>query len=472
MNKAKLFIESIFIYGLGGAMSMIIPVIMVPIVTRLMPNISDYGINDLANTLVTFSRSFAIMGMYDAMYRIFFEKDTLDFKKTICSTALTCTMVLSILSFFILMFFKEQFSILLFNEDKYSFIIAIVAFSTLTGATNTIVSAPTRMQNKRVIYLITNTLAPIISYSMAIPMIIAGYTVVALPLSNAVSGIIMEAVFLYLNHEWFSLKLFNIDELKELLKIGIPIMPSIIFYWVFNSCDRLMITHYLGTSASGIYAVGAKLGMASQLIYIAFAGGWQYFAFSTMKDINQVKSNSLVFEYLGVISLNAGIIMCVLSKPIYCLLFSGEYIEGYIVAPYLFLAPLMQMLFQIAGNQFLVIKKTLPSMIILMTGAILNFVMNSVLIPIFGIEGAALSTLAGYVFCVVIVSIVTVKMRLMVISGRFKVIVILSAIAMLICRLYDSQVYMSLLMLFGIMVVTFCLYKEDIVKLLYRIKKE
>ena len=49
---------------------------------------------------------------------------------------------------------------------------------------------------------------------------------------------------------------------------------------------------------------GRNLPVAdSQMIYMAFAGGWQYFAFSTMKDKNQVESNSFIFEILGVISL-------------------------------------------------------------------------------------------------------------------------------------------------------------------------
>ena len=52
-----------------------------------------------------------------------------------------------------------------------------------------------------------------------------------------------------------------------------------------------MITNMLGIDAAGLYAVGSKLGMASQLIYMAFAGGWQYFAFSTMKEKDQVDTN-------------------------------------------------------------------------------------------------------------------------------------------------------------------------------------
>ena len=75
MNKFKLFIENFFVYGMGGIISKIIPLIMVPIITRIMPNSSYYGINDLSNTVISFCSSIAVMGMYDAMYRLFFEKE-------------------------------------------------------------------------------------------------------------------------------------------------------------------------------------------------------------------------------------------------------------------------------------------------------------------------------------------------------------------------------------------------------------
>lgn len=75
MKKLKLFIENFLVYGLGGIISKIIPLIMVPIVTRLMPSSEYYGISDLSNTVVSFGSALAIMGMYDAMYRMFFEKD-------------------------------------------------------------------------------------------------------------------------------------------------------------------------------------------------------------------------------------------------------------------------------------------------------------------------------------------------------------------------------------------------------------
>ena len=59
--------------------------------------------------------------------------------------------------------------------------------------------------------------------------------------------------------------------------------------------------------------------------------------FSTMKEDNQVKSNSMIFEYLGIISFATTAFICALSYPIYRILFTEQYLSGYIVSPYLFL---------------------------------------------------------------------------------------------------------------------------------------
>ena len=86
MNKLKLFVENFLVYGLGGIISKLIPLIMIPIVTRIMPSTDYFGISDLSNTVVSFGSAIAVMGMYDAMYRMFFEKDDENYKRKVCST--------------------------------------------------------------------------------------------------------------------------------------------------------------------------------------------------------------------------------------------------------------------------------------------------------------------------------------------------------------------------------------------------
>ncbi len=463
MSRFKLFVENLLVYGLGGVISKLVPLLMLPVITRLMPNTFYFGLNDISVTIVSFGSAIAVMGMYDAMFRMFFEKDDEDYKKSICSTALSFTICMSILVFLILVIFRRFWAELFFDDARYTNLLMLTAMSVLIGATNSIVSAPTRMRNQKKIYLITNTLSPIISYSISIPMLLQGMYVIALPLASVISALSIEIIFSILNRNWFSFKKINFANLKQLLIIAIPLFPNFLMYWVFNSSDRLMISQMMGMEYNGIYAIGGKVGQVSQLIYTAFAGGWQFFAFSTMKDKDQVEMTSSIFEYLAAITFGAGILMAACSKTIFQILFEGDYVQGYEVAPYLFLAPLLLMLFQVIVNQFIVIKKTWYNLVALAIGALSNIVFNYFLIPVMGIEGAAIGTLLGYIIAIVITAVILTKMKLIKICARFYGISII-CIAYLVCwRLFFREnIFVGLPIAIIVCIVYVLMYKNDL----------
>ena len=64
--------------------------------------------------------------------------------------------------------------IVIFNPELDAYVVYLSAMATLVGATNSIIAAPTRMQNKRKVFLVTNTLSPLLSYSISVPMLLAG----------------------------------------------------------------------------------------------------------------------------------------------------------------------------------------------------------------------------------------------------------------------------------------------------------
>lgn len=463
MNKLKLFLENFLVYGLGGIISKMIPLLMLPVITRLMPDVSYFGISDLSNTIISFFGAFAGMGMYDAMYRYFFEKEDEKYKQAICSTALFFTTIVSVIVFVSMLLFKEKLAMLFFKDTRYSYVIYISAFATLVSATNGIIAAPTRMQNKRKIYLITNLSVAVLGYAIAMLFLLNGYYIIAMPLGLAMAAFILEIAFGVLNHSWFHLKMIEKKLLKPLLSLAIPIMPNFLIYWIFNSCDKLMITDMMGLGATGVYSVSSKVGQVSQLIYTAFAGGWQFFAFSTMKDEKQIHTNSKVFEYLGVISFAATMILCTFSRLIFEIAFPKQYLAGYVLAPYLFLAPLMLMLYQVIGNQFLVIKKTWPSLLILSCGAIINVLLNARLIPILGIEGAAIATLSGYTAAVVMCTIVLLKMKLMFLSKRMFAVFAFMLCYLVLWRLHISdKALLGGIAAWGVMGIYLALYRKEL----------
>ena len=468
MKRFKLFISNFIVYGLGGVIGKLVPLIMLPVITRLMPDTAYFGLNDISVTVVSFATYLGIMGMYDAMFRMFFDQEDEDYKKRVCSSTLAFTLCTSILIFGILFLFRIPLSRVIFRGEQYTKLLLVSATSALIGTTNSIVSAPTRLMNKRKVFLITNTLSSVISYGIAIPLLIKGWYLLALPLASVISVAILEITFGILNHEWFSVKKIDIRLMKQMLVIALPLLPNFLVYWIFNSADRLMISAMLGNEYTGIYAIGGKLGNVSQLIYAAFAGGWQYFAFSTMKDEDQVQLNSNIFEYLFAVTIFAGTFMMTFSQLIFELLFEGDYVGGALVAPYLFIAPLLLMLYQVGCNQFLVIKKTSFNFAILLIGAVTNVALNVILIPRVGVEGAAIATLVGYGASVVLCVVVLKKMKLLFTSGRLYFITGLFIVYIILWRtILLNRFVISIFGFAGMVLLMWALYHKDVRRLLH-----
>lgn len=468
-SRLKLFLENFLFYGGLSMLTKALPFVTLPIITRLLPDASAYGIADMFNLINSFGTAIAVLGMYDAIFREFFEdKENQEYQKKVTSTGLAIVLVSSIIMILLTLVFNKYITMLLFKNLEYSSLVSLSAIAIGIGGISSIIGAPTRMRNKRQVYLYTGVSFPLIGFAITYSLIRLGYTYKAIVYSNLVMSGTSLITFYILNRKDFNFTFFDKKIAKELFKIGIPLLPTFLIYWIYNSMDRVMINRMLGPTELGVYSVGAKVASISQLIYTAFAGGWQYFAFSTMKDDDQVELNSKIFEYLGVISFSLFIISQPFIKPVFNLFFTGEYTKGSEVFSYLFLSPLMLMLFQIIANQVLVIKKSYLSTVSLSLGGVLNIGLNYILIKNYGISGAALSTLLSYMTSVLLMSLICYKYNLLKLKSRF-IIVNLIMISGILSS-YFINFNSSIIYLFNLIIIIF-FYTKDIIKLLKKEKK-
>lgn len=471
-KRLGLLVENFLVYGLGSVLSKLVPLVMLPIVTSLMPNSTYYGISDLSNMIVSFGSAVAVMGMYDAMFRMYFEKEQIDYKIEICSSSLVFTCINGLMIMGILLIFRNYLTSLILGDVKYIKVYYLSIISLFLNAMATIVTAPTRMENKKSLFVVANIITPIIGYSVSIPLLLHENYLYALPVSSMITASATVAFFLINNRNWFDCKSVSLVLIKKMLKIGAPLMPAFLLYWIFSYFDRLMIGKILGNDYVGIYAIGARVASISQFIYTAFSSGWQYFAFSTMKDKDQIELTTKIFEYLGLISFLIFLGIAPFSKLIFELFFRGDYVMGYKVFPYLFLSPLLLMMYQTVINQFLIIKKTWPSTIILSFGAIINIFFNYLLISRIGIEGAAIATLLGYTVCTIIAAIVLKNMKLLILSKKLIVMVLVFILYIIIWRLYlIDSILLSIILSIIVACIFLVLYKNETINIIKKVRK-
>lgn len=465
MSRRKLFIENIFAYGFINILNKIVPFLLLPVITRMLPDASDFGVYSMYTSIVGLGTPLAVLGLYDAMFRQYFENDDQQYRYDVTTTTQRIILASSIIVSIILVIFQNRLSVLFFGESTYGNVVMLAGVGIFLGANQNPIQAPTRMQNERKVFVFSGLINTSIMYGFSLLLIYKGLSYFGLIYANLVTTLLMVMFFWIRNNSFFLNGYFNKNIAKDLFKIGLPLLPTFLIYWIYNSVDKIMITNMLGTNEMGIYSVGAKVAQISQLIYAGFAGGWQYFAFSTMKDDDQVELNSRIFEYLGAISVFSLVFIYPLIPYIFQILFAGVYISGYVIAPYLYLSPLLLMLFQVVANQFLVIKKSYLATLSLSLGAGINVILNFVLIRRIGIEGAAIATLIGYLVTIITVMIVSYRNKCMIYSKKMLFVLMVIPIYFFIQRvLLVDRTMLQFIFAGTIMILLFFLYKDEIYK--------
>ena len=437
MKHGKLLLENFAVYGLITALNKSIPLLMFPVLMHYLTEPSEIGRFDLYNTILQFGSHFALLGLYDAMFREYFEREDILYKHKVTSTAMYIVLLSSFCVMSALFCFGKFFYGLFLKGETDSFLVNGAAIGIFLFACQSILMAPTRMRNQRRIFMISGALQSLFYYVLAITLVIDQWGYRGMIAANLFTTALLLNFFFVLNRKDFHLPLFDRKIARELLKTGIPLLPCFLIYWIFSSFDKIMLANMLDLGQLGIYSVGARIASVSQFIYSAFAGGWQYFAFSTMKEEDQVGMTSNIFECLGIVVFTVFLCIVPFDGVIFQMLFTGEYTKGEEVFPYLFLSPLLLMLFQIAGNQLLVVKKAYLSTVCLAVGALGNIGFNYYLINLYGIRGCAAATLLGYLLSLVAVLILTSHMGLLRLSKRF-LCVSICMLVLITCLFFDK----------------------------------
>ncbi|MBF7097821.1 oligosaccharide flippase family protein [Alkalibacter mobilis] len=473
MSRKKLFIENIFAYGFISILNKIVPFLLLPVITRMLPDASDFGVYSMYTTIVGFGTPLAILGLNDAMFREYYEKEDLEYRYNVTTTTQRLIMLSSLIILSILILFNKSFSNLFFGSIDFGKIIILAAIGVFLGGIMSPIQAPTRMQNQRKTFVVSGLISSLVTYILALVLIYHGFSYFGLIYSSIIATFVLLIFFWSRNKAFFIKGSFDWSIAKELFKIGLPLLPTFLIYWIYNSMDKIMITNMLGTFELGIYSIGSKMAQISQLIYAGFAGGYSYFKYSTMKDIDQVAMNSKLFEYLGLVSAVVFIVTYPIFPIVFELLFDGVYVDGYIVAPYLFLSPLLLMLFQVVGSQFIVIKKSYFTSLTLAIGAMVNVILNYILIRRIGIEGAAVATLVGYVISVLLVSVLAKRRDLLFIRGKIIFVYLLAISYLLLNRYYLNNTFLfSLITSILVIIFIIILYLKEIIILISNLKNK
>ena len=243
-------------------------------------------------------------------------------------------------------------------------------------------------------------------FLLPLSMGVQGYilSVVAADLCTSVLLIVICRLWRYVRPGSASAKL-----VRSMLRYCLPLIPASLCWWITNTSDRYMVTHFCGEEVNGLYAAAYKIPNLLAVASGIFLDAWQFSAVnenalaarSQPNEADRLRASLVTFfsgvfkGYSSLLTVGAAVLV-LLSRPLARLLFAADFVPAERFVPVLLLAAVLSAMSSFAGSVYMVEKRGGAMLATAALGAALNVVLNLLLIPPFGALGAAVATALSY----------------------------------------------------------------------------
>ena len=182
-----------------------------------------------------------------------------------------------------------------------------------------------------------------------------------------------------------------------MLAYGIPFIPAGIFAFILNWSDRYFLRIYSDLETIGLYSLGYRMGMIIvMLIANPFTLVWNAYLFEIEKQSTAKQVYARVATYFVLALCSVGLVISIFARELIVIIAQPSYLNAYTVIPLIVLS----MIFMCSDNVFQVglLIRGKSGYIALSRGlaGMVNLGLNFVLIPGYGMLGAALSTAISF----------------------------------------------------------------------------
>lgn len=287
--------------------------------------------------------------------------------------------------------------------------------------------------------------------------------------ARILSVILVEVVFgggCYIYYMLRSHRLFSVRDWKHALRVQLPLVPHGLSITILSSADRIMINSMVGASAAGIYSVAYSVGLITKTFKDSIVEAIKPWVYEEIKKNRVEEVRRMIKSIIWIWALIAFTIMA-LGPEIILLMGGVKYYEAVNVIPPVIASTFFTFLFNIFVMFELYYEQVFKIMAASVIGAVLNIVLNFLLIPVLGYVVAGYTTLICYIlFCaahyVIVRNICKKKMNTKnIVSVSFLVVISLIVLAAvgLFLILYQHPLIRYAVLL-GLVIIAFVLRKS------------
>lgn len=382
---------------IGKILPQIINLVFIPFYTKYL-GAANYG---KISTLLVLSQILIIvctLSFDRCIFRLYYEytgNEKRIFLGTVLISSLGVCLIFSVLS---LLLGLPLFNIFIKDIPFFPFYIIVQILSIVTSLSNIPITLM-QVEQKIKEFVILHLVQFIVDVILKIIFLIILRLNIAWVLSSTIFSYLIIWPFLW--KYYFSRIEFKFKKQYFLnaLSFSAPMLPSLLSAWILNMSDRFFIQMYFTMEEVGIYSLGYKLASYVTVLATAFYTAYNPIFYRIANEEKEKKHELIKYNtiYLIITIASSSFLMC-FSKEIIMILFDEIYYRSYRVIQIIAFSYIFSLMTGLKNLSLYQDKKNVLNMVIVILSAALNVLTNLLLIPRYGIYGAAFSTILCFIF--------------------------------------------------------------------------
>lgn len=391
-------LKSFLKFSIGTWINAAISLISVPIIAWFIQP-EDMGKGAMFTLAVNLLLNIFLLGQDQAYMRGFNDVEG-DDRTRLFHEGLRTSLVFGLICAVVLEFFRTTISDFLFGSPDKAVFIDLLLATIIVATINRFMMASIRMQHRAIEFSILQILLSTGNLAFTLALVMAWSkdfraVVVAFSLSHVLCFI----VGLYMTRSIFRWKRSaspSRQRQRELLKYGLPFVPTFVLDWIFQSSDRTMLRLYSTFHEIGIYSTAGRISAGLNILQTGFASFWTPFVFERFtKDENDKSYFDNMFQ--SVAGAFAVVIMMILiGRELIELILPLDYRDSVRLFPLLLFGPMFYTLSEITQVGIMLRRRTKFHLYVFLVTAAVSASLSYLLIPKYGAHGAVISNFVSF----------------------------------------------------------------------------
>lgn len=399
-DKLKELTKDTAIYGISTMIGRFLNFILVPFYTNIFSP-GDYGIVIIIYSYLALLNIIYIYGLDSAFLKYAAFKDIGDDKANFSTPFISVFITSIFFSGLIVLFHKSIVNGIGIPAGSEPLILlsSVIVFIDSIAVLPFLKIRLERNAKKFAVIKILNIIANIILNVLLI--VVLKWGIIAIFISNIIASLLSLALVSPTIAKYFKIS-FHLTLFKRICRFGLPYLPAGLAVMLVQVIDVPILEKLTDINTVGVYKANYKLGIFMMLFVNMFHYAWQPFFLQNAKEENAKQMFSKVMTYFSLVGFTLLVILTLFINDIVKLNFNGftiigsQYWSGLDIVPIILLGYLFNGFYVVFSAGIYIKEKSIYAPIVAGTGAITNIASNILLIPHYGIMGAAFATLLSY----------------------------------------------------------------------------